>query len=163
MAVEETGPGTPDSEWATEQDDDVDLARFRTPGSLSNAPSCPSEPFSAPTRRPSYHTLVVLAAFSKLNLSSAAHSSCSNRSPCDFALCCSRARSTKIWPRVEGHYAFAWVVSRTLFSRPVSFLILHAPGKGKQQKRLESPHYDEAWSRYQPLCILLHRESNLIS
>lgn len=104
----------------------------------------PSRPPLPPTRRPSCLKLTALAALSKLNLSSAAHSSDHNCS-CGLALCYPRARSTKIWPRGEGHYALRGLLTGPSFSCPVSFLVLYAPGKGKQQKtRLESPHNDEA-------------------
>lgn len=115
---------TPGSEWATEQDDDIKLAHCRTAGHVVE---CPSLPFGGPWAigqeafLTAHQTLTVSGEFSKLDLSSAAHSSDSNPASCDFALCYSRARSPKIWPRQEEHYAFARVVDRTLFSAPFPF------------------------------------------
>lgn len=79
--------------------------------------------------------------FSTPNLSPAAHASDNIRSSsraCDLGRSHSWARSTQIWPRGEGALRVARVVVGTLFFRPISFLILHAPGKGEQQQKKHS-------------------------
>lgn len=61
MAVEETGPGTPDSEWATEQGDDINSTASGHQGACQ-MPLMPLRAISAPTRRPSCQTLAALTA-----------------------------------------------------------------------------------------------------
>lgn len=154
MAVEETGPRTPDSEWAAKQDDDISLlcsALLQTNREPVKWP--PSSPLSNPcvARRPSHQTIIVWAGqYSTPNLSSATHPSdniCSSCSSCDLGRRYPRARSPKIWPREEGALRVAWVVDGTLFSCPISFLILRAPGKGKQQEKHSSPSCPRAMTK----------------